>query len=316
MKKERIRLMKKKLYQSYFKLRERKKMTLLTYQVFKTVADIGSFHKAADILGLTPSAISHTISAMENELGFSVLTRSKSGVTLTNYGEHLLPYVNAVLNSDESLQQAIAEFNGLKQGKVKIGVFSSVCTNWLPDILNSFGKLYPEIKIEVFQGTYDEVSYWIKNGVVDLGFLSVSSAKDIPIEPLYRDPLLCVLPKGMKKDGSGEYMEIEEMRNHQFVTQRECTDADIQNFLKENSLNIQSSYHVVDDLSTIALVASGFGICLMPELVMQDIPYEVDCYPIRPAACRIIGIATLNPDFMAPAVRTMYNHILLQYKKL
>ena len=291
-------------------------MTLLTYQVFKTVADIGSFHKAADILGLTPSAISHTISSMEGELGFSVLTRSKSGITLTNYGEHLLPYVNAVLNSDESLKQVIAEINGLKQGKVKIGVFSSVCTNWLPDILDSFQEQYPEIIIEVFQGTYDDVSYWIKNGVVDLGFLSVSSARDIPIEPLYRDPLLCVLPKGMKKEGSGEFMGIEEMRNHQFVTQRECTDADIQNFLKENSLNIQSNYHVVDDLSTIALVASGFGICLMPKLVMRDIPYEVDCYPIRPNACRIIGITALNPEFMAPAVRTMYNHILEKYKKL
>ena len=101
-------------------------MTLLTYQVFKTIAEAGSFQKAADRLGLTPSAISHTISSMENELGFSVLTRSKSGVSLTNYGEKLLPYVNGVLNSDESLQQMIADLNGLKQGKVKIGVFSSV----------------------------------------------------------------------------------------------------------------------------------------------------------------------------------------------
>ena len=122
-------------------------MTLLTYQVFKTVAEIGSFHKAADILGLTPSAISHAISSMENELGFSLLTRSKSGVTLTNYGENLLPYINAVLNSDESLQQAISQLNGLKQGKVKIGVFSSVCTNWLPESMNSFGNLYQEIEI-------------------------------------------------------------------------------------------------------------------------------------------------------------------------
>ena len=94
-------------------------MTLLTYQVFKTIADVGSFHKAADILGLTPSAISHAISSMENELGFSVLTRSKAGVSLTNYGEQLLPYVNAVLNCDESLKQEIAELNGLKQGRLE-----------------------------------------------------------------------------------------------------------------------------------------------------------------------------------------------------
>lgn len=290
-------------------------MTLLSYQVLKTVADQGSFRKAADILGLTPSAISHTIASLENELGFSVLNRSKAGVTLTNYGEHLLPYVNAVLNSDESLQQAIAEFNGLKQGKVKVGCFSSVCTNWLPDIMHSFQKEFPGITIEVFQGTYDDVAYWIKNGIVDLGFLSVSSAGDIPIEPLYKDPLLCVVPKGMQRITQKEYMEIDEMRTYQFVTQRESTDADIQNFLKENSLDVQSNYHVVDDLSTIAMVAHGFGICLMPEMVMNDIPYQVDCYPVKPEAYRIIGIAAMNPEFMAPAVRTMYNHILEAYQQ-
>lgn len=289
-------------------------MTLLTYQVFKTVADIGSFHKAADILGLTPSAISHAIASMEAELGFSVLTRSKNGVTLTNYGEHLLPYVNAVLNSDESLRQFIAETNGLKSGKVKIGVFSSVCTNWLPDIMSSFEAKYPEVEIEVFQGSYDEVAFWIKNGVVDLGFLSVSSAKDIPIEPIYNDPLVCVLPKGTKTDG--EYMEVDDMRGYSFVTQRESTDADIQTFLKEHNLTVQSSYHVVDDLSTVKLVEKGFGICLMPELCMNDIPYDVDVFPMRGNPCRIIGIATMNPDFMAPAVRTMYNHIIEKYSAL
>lgn len=289
-------------------------MTLLTYQVFKTVADIGSFHKAAELLGLTPSAISHAIGSMEAELGFSVLTRCKSGVTLTNYGEHLLPYVNAVLNSDESLQQFIAETNGLKAGKVKIGVFSSVCTNWMPDIMSSFKEKYPEIKIEVFQGSYEDVYVWIKTGVVDLGFLSVSSAKDIAIEPLYADPLVCVLPKGMKTEG--EYMELDEMRNNSFVTQRESTDADIQTYMKENNLSVQSNYHVVDDLSTVRLVEKGFGICLMPKLCMNDIPYNVDIFPLRGNPCRIIGIATQNTDFMAPAVRTMFNHIVENYKTI
>ena len=109
-------------------------------------------------------------------------------------------------------------------------------------------------------------------------------------------------------------MEIDEMRNHQFVTQRESTDADIQNFLKKNSLTVQSNYHVVDDLSTVAMVASGLGICLMPEMVMRDIPYEVDTYPVYPKAYRIIGISVLNPAFMAPAVRTMYQYVLENYQ--
>ena len=107
---------------------------------------------------------------MEQELGFSLFTRNKAGVALTNYGEHLLPYVNAVLNSDESLQQAIAGLNGLKMGNVKVGCFSSVCTNWMTDIIHSFHQRYPDINIELYQGTYADVSYWIKNGIVDIGF--------------------------------------------------------------------------------------------------------------------------------------------------
>ena len=288
-------------------------MTLLSYQVLKTVADQGSFRKAAELLGLTPSAVSHAVSSMEKELGFFVFNRGKNGVMLTNYGERLLPYVNAVLNSDESLQQAVAEFNGLKQGRIKIGCFSSVCTNWMPELIHAFAKSYPAIEMEIFQGTYDDVSYWIKNGVVEVGFLSVSSAGEIPIVPLYKDPLLCVVPKGLRtRQGR---MEVEELREYQFVTQRESTDADIQNFMKEHDLNVTSNYHVVDDLSTVAMVAHGFGICLMPEMVMQDIPYEVDCFHLKEDAYRIIGLAALDFEALAPAVRMFYEQVVKNYKQ-
>ena len=291
-------------------------MTLLTYQIFKTVSEAGSFHKAADLLGLTPSAISHAISGMEKELGFSVFTRGKSGVSLTSSGSQLLPYVYSVLNCEESLQQAVSEMNGLQQGTVKVGVFSSVCTGWMPEIIKSFAVLYPAVEIELFQGTYDDVVYWIKNGVVDFGFLSTSSAKDLPIEPFYRDPLLCIVPGNYEKEEAGEFMTISEMSRRRFVVQRESTDADIQKYLKQNHLDISSRYHVVDDLSTVAMVQAGFGICIMPELVMTDIPYNVRSYRMDPDAARIIGLAVRGPGQMAPAARTLYRHIMEKYRNI
>ncbi len=289
-------------------------MTLLSYQVFQKVVEQGSFRKAAQILNLTPSAVSHAITAMEQELGFSLFNRSKTGISLTPYGEKLLPYINAVLNSEESLKQEVYELNGLRQGSVKVGCFSSVCTNWMTHIIRSFAEEYPGIRLEVYQGTYADVAYWIKNGIVDMGFLSLSSAEDLPIEPLYEDPLLCVVPKGFPKDPASDTMSIDEMRDCVFVSQMETTDADISNFLHDNNLNVQSGYHVVDDLSTIAIVAEGLGICIMPELVMRDIPYSVDVYHTDPPACRVIGISVLNPDFLAPAVKTLYQHVIEHYK--
>jgi DNA-binding transcriptional LysR family regulator len=86
--------------------------------------------------------------------------------------------------------------------------------------------------------------------------------------------------------------------------------------MKQNGLNVRSRYHVVDDLSTIAMVAGGFGICIMPQLVMNDIPYAVNTYPIWPKAHRIIGISALNPDFLAPAVKTLYQHVIDNYREI
>lgn len=57
---------------------------------------------------------------------------------------------------------------------------------------------YPGVEIEIDQGTYDDVIEWIKTGVVDLGFLSTESTRDLAVRPLYRDRLMCVAPRGFK----------------------------------------------------------------------------------------------------------------------
>ena len=146
-------------------------MTLFSYEIFDAVARQGSFNKAAQQLHLTPSAISHAIAVMEAELGFTLFNRGKNGVTMTSYGASLYPSIRAVLNSDEALQQSIARLNGLEKGKVKLGAFNSVCAGLLPQILKSFMASYPQIEVEVYQGTYDDVKEWLRTGQVDLAFL-------------------------------------------------------------------------------------------------------------------------------------------------
>lgn len=284
-------------------------MTLLSYQIFQTVVEQGSFQKAAQILNLTPSAISHAISTMERELGFPLFNRNKNGITLTGYGENLQPYILSVLNSDSKLQQAVSEFNGLTHGSVKIGTFSSVCTSFIPDIVTEFSRKHPGIEIKIYQGTYDDVYKWLKTGVVDIGFLSESSRKELTLTPVYEDELLVVTPKSYKT-GSKKYIEPSRLNGEKFISQMESTDADIQQLFEKYSLDIRSSCHVVDDLSQIALVAAGLGICIMPRLVMQNIPYDVNTYPLHPAEHRTIGICSINEDLMAPAVKSMQKHIL------
>lgn len=290
-------------------------MTLLAYQIFQTVVEQGSFQKAAEVLNLTPSAISHSISTAEKELGFPLFNRNKNGVTLTSYGESLQPYILTVLNSDLKLQQAVLEFNGLTQGSVKLGTFSSVCNTFIPDLVTSFSKLHPNIEIKIYQGTYDDVYNWLKTGVVDIGFLSESSCRDLEITPLYKDELLCVTPKSFHSSHKN-YIDPQEIKNQNFVSQQESTDADIKNLFHKHQLKIRSSCHVVDDLSTIAMVAAGLGICITPRLVMTNIPYDVNIYSFHPAEYRTIGVCSQNTELMAPAVKSMYKHILSYFKNL
>lgn len=290
-------------------------MTLLSYQIFQTVVEQGSFQKAAEVMNLTPSAISHSISNAEKELGFPLFNRNKNGVTLTSYGENLQPYILTVLNSDTKLQQAIQEFNGLTNGAVKIGTFSSFCCSFISDLVSGFREKHPNIEITIYQGTYDDVYNWIKTGVVDIGILSKSSCKDLEFHALYEDELQCIVPKGFQTKHR-KYIDITEIADKNFVSQHESTDADIQNVFHKYHLHIKSSCHVVDDLSTVAMVAAGLGICVMPQLVMQNIPYEVDCYSFRPAEYRTIGICTQNIDLMAPAVKSMYKHIKSYFENL
>ena len=178
-------------------------MTLFSYEIFDAVARQGSFNKAAQQLHLTPSAISHAIAVMEAELGFTLFNRGKNGVTMTSYGASLYPSIRAVLNSDEALQQSIARLNGLEKGKVKLGAFNSVCAGLLPQILKSFMASFPQIEVEVYQGTYDDVKEWLRTGQVDLAFLSATCREEFNLTELFREPLLCIVPQDWPEPPNG-----------------------------------------------------------------------------------------------------------------
>ncbi len=288
-------------------------MTLLSYQVFMAVVEQQSFQKAAQILRLTPSAISHAVAAMETELGSALFVRSRQGVYLTNYGKELFPYIKNVLNSDEYLHQAVAQFNGMQKGLVRIGTFNSACVEWMPSLLKEFEREYPDVKLDIYQGTYDDVYRWLKDGVVDLGFLSASSVGELAYTPIYEDRIVCVVPKGFQTRYPGR-VTVEELRGQRFVIQREGCNADVNDFLEKYHLSGGGGSCIVDDMSAMALVMGGYGVCLVPELVIRNLPFEVDVYPLDVEEKRTIVLASMRADTFAPAVQRMYDYIIGRFQ--
>ncbi len=283
-------------------------MTLLSYEIFQSIIDNGSFAKAAAALHLTPSAVSHSISSMEEEIGFPLFIRSKTGVQLTSAGEEVSPYIQKIVASNNALSQAVSQMQGLQTGTVRIGCTNTVCLTWIPNILKSFQKEYPQIDVEIFQGSYDDVINWIKNGNIEIGIISDEANEKLPFIPLYKENLVCLVPKGyMPKDK--KYMTPEDLKDQPFVIQQDSCDVDVINYLSKYRLSVRANCHILDDQSAIAMVECGAGISIMPELILETSKMNVDVYPLEPKQYRTLGICTGSNEFLPPAAKVMISHI-------
>lgn len=283
-------------------------MTLTFCKIFHTIVQQGSFLKASEMLHMTPSAISHAVSDTEAQTGFQFFKRTRNGIVMTEYGKEIYPAILQLLNSEESLEQSIDQLRGMERGIVKIGVFNSVCTNWMPDILNIFEDKYPGIEIKIFEGGYDDVIEWIKNGTVDFGLLSTSCTTDLPVEPLCKDQLICLVQENFETRTPG-IITIDEIKNQQFVIQSAGSDADVQMLFKRNNLHLHSSCHVLDDTSIIAMVGCGKGISVMPELTAKGIEGGLKVLKFRPEEYRVIGLSAIDRKNLSPAAKQLYNCI-------
>lgn len=286
-------------------------MTLLGCQIFATIAREGSFARTAEQLHLTPSAISHAVAGMEAECGFPLFTRTKSGVTLTAAAETLLPAIQRLLGSNEFLEQSIAQINGMHKGVLRVGVFNSACVAWMPELLPPYRADFPGIELQLYQGSYADIADWIKNGTAEVGLLSDSCARELYFEPLYQDPLVCVAPHDFMPARPG-VVQAEELRGQPFVSQQTDYDADIQHYLKDHDLAVETRCYVNDDQSTVAMVACGQGLAIMPELILKGRlgPGE-RCQILRlePVFHRTIGLACLDRSSLSPAAREFWRRV-------
>ena len=161
---------------------------------FLAAAETGSFSKAAEALSYTPSGVNQLVTALEKELGFPVFRRNTKGVTLTENGELLLPTVREFLRQEDRIFELSAEMNGLLIGSVTIASYSSIATHWLPAVIRAFQQDYPQIRIKLMEGIWQEVSKWLDDRAADIGFLSYQEGMPYDFIPLAEDPMLALLP--------------------------------------------------------------------------------------------------------------------------
>lgn len=284
-------------------------MSLSAYEVFVAITERGSFAAAAHQLNLSPSAVSHALASFEQEIGFTLFVRNRSGVRLTAGGEALLPTVREVLQSNNKLRQQAAKLLGLESGTVRIGAFTSVSVAWLPKIIRSFANLYPKIEVAIEQGGDHDVAEWIIKGQVDLGFIVLPGPPGLDVTPLYADALVCIAPQGFSPK-SKAYITVPELADHNVVRQGEGYEKETQQVLAKHNISIRSSARAIDDAAIIAIVESGLAISVMPQLALLSYRSNVQAFPFYPPESRVIALASLSQESLAPAAKAMHQHIV------
>lgn len=277
------------------------------YEIFLKVCETGSFSKAAETLNYTQSGISQMMAALEEELEVQLFARASRGVTLTDSGSRLLPYIREMANQKLRLRQAAFHINHSIEGKIQIGSFSSVTTLFMPELIRYFHANYPNVEIEIRDGNYDEIREWIIHGQVDCGFLSGIVADDLAFYPLWEDALCAVLPQDHPLTRR-EFVTLQELFRYPLVIETPGCDNDIQHLIQDCDIKPNIVYSFRDDPIIMSFVRSGLGVTISQELVLRAFARPgVVSRPLKPAGHRTIGLA------FSRAPGSIVGQMLLEY---
>ncbi|MDH6706528.1 DNA-binding transcriptional LysR family regulator [Kitasatospora sp. MAA19] len=160
-------------------------MELRQLQYLVTVAQHGSFTRAAELLHLTQPGVSAQIRQLEKELGHRLLDRSGRGVRLTRVGEAVLPHAQAALASAAAARQTAQDFDGLRRGHVRLGLVAGAAlapptgVDDLPGLattLAAFRSAHPGISLSLAESTTGRMLGDLREGRLDLAVLGLPTA--------------------------------------------------------------------------------------------------------------------------------------------
>jgi len=153
-------------------------MTLEHLRIFVAVAEREHVTRAAEILNLTQSAASGAIASLEVRHGVALFHRVGRGIKLTEAGRMFLAEARAVLARAAQAELVLADYAGLKRGKLKLVASQTIASYWLPSRLAIFQARFPQVGVDLAIDNTEGAAQRVLNGEADLGF--VEGAIDEP----------------------------------------------------------------------------------------------------------------------------------------
>ncbi|RYE96396.1 MAG: LysR family transcriptional regulator [Oxalobacteraceae bacterium] len=147
-------------------------MELRKLEIFALVAGLGSLSKAAKTAGIAQSLVSRQIAQMEEEWGDRLFQRTGRGVILTDFGRHVQPEVQLLLDQAGRLQSAVKDAAGVPTGVVYIGLLSSMSRPLIAPLFEDMRKRAPAVRLRFIEGFSGLLDEQLLSGRLDMAVIS------------------------------------------------------------------------------------------------------------------------------------------------
>lgn len=244
-------------------------MDLRKLKYFVTVAEEGHISRAATVLNISQPPLTRQIQQLEEELGVQLFTRTAKGMEITHAGSLFLQEARNIFALIEQATERTQRAGQGRLGRLDIAIFGSGILETIPRILLTFRNTYPDVKIVLHTMDKHSQIEALRQQRITIGFNRMVEPKsDIRTELVITEKLVLAVSDSSPL-AALPVIDFREIANHPlilFPAQSRPNFIDkVLKMCEVSGFAPQISQEVDDVLTGVALVASGFGVCLVSE---------------------------------------------------
>ena len=246
-------------------------MELRTINTFLHIAELHSFSRTARQLGYSQSAVSSQIAQLEAELGTPLFDRVGKTVRLTDAGQTFLGYARTLLATAQQAQAALQPTQQVR-GTLRIALADSVCSTFLPGLLQRYHARCPEVELILCTATSDEMLRLLSTNQADLAYTldqpllqpTLTLAVDVP-EPV------CFIAPADHPLAREQSIPLEQLSRQEFLlTERGMSYRDaLDQCLAARGLAIHPYLELGSAALLCQMVEQGMGLSFLPEYIVR-----------------------------------------------
>lgn len=263
-------------------------MNIQKVEIILRALQLGSLAKAAKEYLYTPSAISHILDAVEEEIGTKIIKRTYKGIEIEDGCEEIIEELKQLVNKEKHIYKLVSD---RKKGKetINIATYSSISKYILPRIIKGFKEKFPYIDINII--VEDKLKEIYDSGYADILFGEKYEKSDSLWEELIKDPYVAVLPAEQNTE-KGEILR-EELYNKTFIM---IIGNTVSSYMEKEKMHDVIHINSHDDSSVLQMVKEGMGAAIVPSLSVKN-ESGVILRKLNPDLSRVLGIIYRKNDF-------------------